>query len=249
MKTLPPRWGSCKKFYIAGVGDAPYIFCKMKMIQAFVLAFALCILAVPARAEVFVWVDPVYDIHVTFPDNWMRQANLDDDLRFSILAPQGADHAACRLYASTDGRFMDAPPEAGQDVSALVFNNEALLDEMVRRGDVRDATVAEFVPHATLGRGAATLSYIDFRKVWAGGLYDMRAMVFGSQYHGRRFTMSCESLAGAWEIWQPVFKSIVKSVDFPPAFTVWPNGYYRPFQNEGSVYLPVNRRRDAISTH
>ena len=41
----------------------------------------------PAYAEVFVWKDPVYDIKVTFPDNWVRQGNFDDDLRLSILAP------------------------------------------------------------------------------------------------------------------------------------------------------------------
>jgi hypothetical protein len=221
----------------------------MKITRALLIAVALLAFTPKANAEVFVWQDPVYKIRVTFPDNWMRQAQRDDDMRLSILGPQGADHAACRLYAVTNGLFADAPPEASQEVSAFVFNTDAVKREFLKRPDVSDVRVAEFVPTATLGHGAATLSYLDFQKSWAGGVYDMRAMMLASQYHGKRVIMSCEASAAAWAIWEPTLKSIFKSVDVPAAFTVWPNGYYRPFQNDGQVYFPVNKRGDAISAH
>ena len=89
------------------------------------LAALVLFVSPPAHAEVFVWKDPSYGIKVTFPDNWMRQANLDDDLRLHILAPQGMDHAACRLYANHDGLFMDAPASAGPGTSAA-FDSGAL---------------------------------------------------------------------------------------------------------------------------
>jgi hypothetical protein len=220
---------------------------EMKKTRALLVVFALLAFIPKAEAEVFVWQDPVYKIRATFPDNWMRQAQRDDDMRLSILGPQGADHAACRLYAVTDGLFADAPPEANQDVSNFVFNTNSIKGELLKRGDVANVTVVEFTPVATLGHGAATLSYLDFQKSWAGGVYDMRAMMLASQYNGKRIIMSCEASAAAWAIWEPTLKSIIKSVDFPAAFTVWPNGHYRPFQNDGRVYFPVNKRGDAIS--
>lgn len=201
-----------------------------------------------ARAEVFVWKDPQYDIKVTFPDNWMRQANLDDDLRLFILGPQGMDHAACRLYASHNGQFMDAPASAGQQVAAFVFDGNEIAREMYMRPDTSMVRLASYTPNGTLGRAAAAMAQVDFQKTWGGQQYPMRALVLATQYYGNHILMSCETLASAWPQWETTMKGIFKSVDFPSAFAAQPYGLYRNFLHDGQIYLPLNRRGDGITT-
>ncbi len=221
----------------------------MKKTLFVVFLFVSFSLAPAVRAEVFVWKDPEFKIRMTFPDNWMRQAQTDDNMRLFILAPQGTDHAACRLYASHDGRYMDAPAWAGSAVSNMVFGQDAVRDEIIARPDTYDVNVASFSPTASLGRGAATLTEVGFTKKWAGNNYKMHGMVLATQYHGDHILMSCETLENAWAIWEPTIKSIFKSVDYAAAFTPEPNGMYRRFQDDGDVFLPVNRRRDGYGAY
>lgn len=219
----------------------------MKKILALFVVAILAFAAAPARAEVFVWLDPVYRIKVTFPDNWMRQAQLDDNLRLQILGPQGMDHVACRLYVDKDNRFMQTAAYAGQDLSGFVFDANAVKSAFIERPDTDNVRMGGFSNHGTLGKAAATVSDVYFQKNWAGESYAMRALVLGSQYRGKAIMMSCEALATGWQMWEPTLKSIMKSVDFPAEFAPFRNGLYRTFQDEGWVYLPVNRRKDAYT--
>ncbi|MCB1538980.1 MAG: hypothetical protein H6865_00730 [Rhodospirillales bacterium] len=200
-----------------------------------------------ARAQAYVWQDPVYGIKVTYPDDWMRQAQLDDNMRLFVLAPQGMDHASCRLYASHDGRFMDAPAYAQSAVSASVFNAARIRQEMYDRPDASAVRVLAMNPNNALGSGAAVLADISFVKNWAGGAYPMTARMMATQFHGTPIVMTCETLASAWGRWQPVMRNIFADVRFPPAFTPQPFGLYRPFTEDGMVYLPLNRRSDAYT--
>jgi hypothetical protein len=200
-----------------------------------------------ARAEIFVWQDPVYNMQVTFPDNWMRQAQLDDDLRLYILAPQGADHAACHLYVNHDGRFMDAPAYAGQQVSAYVFDGNEITSEFYNRPDTNNVSLASYSNGASLGSSAAVMAQANFQKSWNGGTVPMHAFVVASQYNGNHIFMTCEALAQAFPRWEALFRGIFKSVSFPPAFAIEPNGLYRRFQDDGGVILPLNRRNDAVT--
>jgi hypothetical protein len=216
-----------------------------RLFAALLLSLAM---VAPAKAEVFVWKDPTYNVRVAYPDNWMRQAQLDDDLRFFILAPQGTGHAACRLYITHDGRYMDAPAAYGQQVSAMVFDESAIEREVFARPDTDMVQVASINNGASLGSGAAVLAHVDFQKNWNGRSFPMHAMVLASQYHGDHMIMSCEALAADWQSWEPTMQGILKSVSFPPAFTSTPNGFYRAFQNDGGVILPLNRRKDGVTT-
>lgn len=212
------------------------------------LSAALLIATVaPARAEVFVWQDPTYDISVSFPDNWVRQANLDDDLRLQILAPQGMDHAACRLYVTDDGLFRDAPAKANMEVSNFVFDQEQIKQEIYARPDTDMVRLASYMTNAKLGRAAAVAAEVDFQKRWAGSVYPMHAMVMASQYHGKHIVMSCETLASSWARWDQVMKGIFKSVDMPSAWAIEPNGMYRRFQDDGGVILMLNRAKNAAT--
>ena len=118
---------------------------------ALLSAALIALVATSAKAEIFVWKDPQFDIKVTYPDNWMRQAQLDDDLRLFVLAPQGMDHAACRLYASHDGRFMDAPAYAGQEVSGFVFSPAQVQKEMIMRPDTSAVQVVVWQGERRIG--------------------------------------------------------------------------------------------------
>lgn len=219
----------------------------MKHILYSLAVCTACIMATPAMAEMFVWKDPASDVRVTFPDNWMRQTNIDDDLRLYVLAPGGSDHAGCRLSISTDGRFMDAPAYAQPEVSNFVFTPEELQRVVYARPDTMRVQVDGYRPTAGLGRGAAGYAEITFDKYWMGKPYAMKAMVLGSQFRGQRIIMSCESLVDGWARWQPVMQGIVQSVDFPSGFATEANGYYRRFQDDTRILLPVNRRTDGVS--
>lgn len=200
-----------------------------------------------AHAEVFVWQDPIYHTQVTFPDNWMRQAQLDDDERLQILAPQGADHAACRLYTYHDGRFMDAPAYAGTQVSSFVFDGNQIRQEFYNRPDATAVNVTSYNLNGSLGSSAAVMAMVDFQKTWVGKTWPMRAMIVASQYAGNHIFMSCETLASAWPKWEMLMRGIFQSITFEPAYATEPNGLYRRFQDDGGVILPLNRRNDAVT--
>lgn len=214
---------------------------------ALLSALLISLVATSAKAEIFVWKDPQFDIKVTYPDNWMRQAQLDDDMRLFVLAPQGMDHAACRLYAAHDGLFMDAPAYAGQEVSGFVFSPAQVQKEMIMRPDTSAVQVVGYSNGASLGQGAAVMANVNFMKSWAGMQFPMRALVVASQYHGDHVLMSCETLANAWTKWEPTMQAIMKSVSWPSAFAPEPNGLYRRFQDDGGVILPLNRRADGAT--
>jgi len=200
-----------------------------------------------ARAEMFVWQDPQHDIQVTFPDNWMRQANLDDHVRLHVLAPQGADHAACRLTVETDGRFMDAPASAQIEVSSFVFTQRELQEAVYDRPDTTRVQVTGYREPASLGAGAAGYAEVSFYKYWQTRPYAMKAMVLGSQQRGRRLIMTCEALASGFDRWKPVMQGIMQSITFPSGFAIEANGLYRRFQDDGRVQLPLNRSSDGLS--
>lgn len=202
-----------------------------------------------AQAEVLVWKDPQYDIKVTYPDNWMRQAQLDQDMRLFVLAPQGADHAACRLYVRHDGRFMDAPAASGQDIANFIFTADEIKNEIFIRRDTDMIQLASHGVSGSLGTAAAVTAQASFQKLWAGQIYPMRALIMATQYHGDRIFMSCETLATAWPRWEETMKEIFKSVSFPSAFAPEPNGLYDRFQDDGGVGIYLNRRSDGITLH
>ncbi len=215
----------------------------------FTLATILALTPSLARAEVFVWQDPTYDMQVAFPDNWLRQAQYQPNMRLSILAPQGADHAACSLYVSRDNRYMETPPNMGLQVAASVFDARTFQTEFYTRPDTNNVRVASYGTTGSLGMAAAVMAQVDFSKKWMGQDVPMHALAIATQYDGKRIFMSCEAMAGSYARWDSLFRGIFKSVSFPGAYSVMPNGHYRRFQDDGGVILPMNARNDAISIY
>jgi len=207
----------------------------------YLFALFLIITAMPTRAEVFVWQDPKYDITLTFPQTWMRQAKEGDDLRLHILAPQGTDHAACRVFAHQDNRFLYVPPRAAVEVSAFIQDQESLRGLLAHRLHYTDVRLVGYQNIAALGKGPATMAMAQFRKEWNGDMIPMQAIVFGGYSQGLETVFQCEAMAKSWGKWQNLFTSMAASFDFPVRNARFKNGYYRDFMADGFVYFPVGR--------
>lgn len=209
---------------------------------------AILFLFVPfsANAEVFVWTDPTHDITVSFPDDWMRQAQTPDDLRLYVLAPQGKDHAACRIFASDDGRFLYVPPRGQHEVAQFVQDANTLQALLANRMGYGNVRLIGYQSLGGLGKGPATVAMAQYTKNWADKDYDMQSMQFGGYMNGLKTVFHCEALAQSWGRWQPIFLNMVKSFNFPAQYGPVAQGYYRDFMADGNVFLPVGHKQGLV---
>lgn len=223
-----------------------FIAVVVKKSMKYLFALALLLLPVAARAEVFVWTDPTFDISMAFPDNWMRQAQTPDDLRLYILAPQGMDHAACRIFASEDGKYMYIPPRGQHQISQQEQDAATLRALLADRMGYKNVQLTGYQDLAGLGKGPATVAVATYTKTWNDRDYAMQSIQFGGYYHGLESVFHCEALQQAWGRWSPLFMNMVKSFDFPARFASHPQGYYRDFMADGYVFLPAGMRQGTV---
>lgn len=209
---------------------------NMKYLFAFLL---LVVTSMPVRAEVDVWTDPEFKISVAIPDNWMRQAQTPDDMRLYVLAPQGADLASCRVFASKDGRYMYVPPQAQHQVAAELQNAKTLQNFLDARLGYDNVRLTGYQPIGGLGKGPATVAIATYTKHWNGKDYAMQSIQFGGYMNGLETMFQCEALEQAWGRWNPIFMNMVKSFDFPAQYGSHKQGYYRDFMADGYVYFPA----------
>ena len=203
---------------------------------------ALFLLVLPFNhvlASVYVWQDPKYDITLTFPDDWVRQAQEGDDMRLHILAPQGTDHAACRVLASNDNRFLYVPPRGAVQVSSFVQDQQAMKNILANRLRYDEVRLTGYQTIASLGKGPASFAVGQFVKAWNGQNINMQSLVFGGYMYGFESVFQCEAMASAWGRWQPVFLDIASTFDYPAKFGILKQGQYRDFMADGFVYFPV----------
>ncbi len=208
------------------------------------IAFILSVfIALPASASVFVWQDPKYDITLTFPHDWMRQAKEGEDLRLSILAPQGQDHAACRVFANNDNRFLYVPPQGAIEVAAFVQDEKALKGVLANRLHYDNVRLVGYQNIAGLGAGPATIAIGQFQKKWNGQTLNMQSIVFGGYSQGLETVFQCEATVAGWGKWHPLFMGMASSFDYPVRNAIVKNGYYRDFMADGFVYFPVGNKQ------
>ncbi|PCH99390.1 MAG: hypothetical protein COB76_05840 [Alphaproteobacteria bacterium] len=207
------------------------------------IALFLLLIAMPVRAEVFVWTDSKYDITVAFPDNWMRQTQTPDDLRLYVLAPQGQDHAACRVFANKDGRFLYVPAKAQHKVAAFVQDTKAAQQFLDGRLEYDDVRLVGYQNIGGLGKGAATVAVAQYIKDWNGQKIQMQSIQFGGYMNGLETIFHCEAMQQAFGRWHPVFMNMVKSFDFPAQYASHKQGYYRDFTADGYVFFPAGFRQ------
>jgi len=212
-------------------------------IMKYLFVLFLVIASIPASASVFVWQDPKFDITLTFPDDWMRQAKEGEDLRFHILAPQGQNMAACRVFASNDNRFLYVPPRGAIEVAAFIQDQKALQGILANRLHYDNVRLIGYQNIAGLGKGPATVALGQFNTTVNGRNYQMQSIVFGGYSQGLETVFQCESTQQGWDRWYPLFMGMASSFDYPLRNAPVKQGYYRDFMADGYVYFPVGNKQ------
>jgi hypothetical protein len=194
-----------------------------------------------ANAEVFAWKDTAFDVSFVYPDEWRPQFNAHPDVKLHILAPQGRDFAACFIKLKEDGRYTMYPDAYIPRVNSIVFNTKALYDHYIEKDKVNIIYRSDY---ASLGRAHAVYAEADFvQKAGLGQELPMRSLLFATQSGKMNFVFECEAARANWDYWKTVFINMVRSVDFPVNQMSTANGYYRYFQDDGSVLMSTDNAR------
>lgn len=194
--------------------------------------------ALPAKAEVFLWKDPQFEIDFVYPDLWREQFNGNPDTRLHILAPQGRDFAACKIHAKEDKRYMMYPVRYTQRVNSIVFSADNLRQVLIEKDNL---SLLSRDDYAALGKADAV--YAEFRHVARPGPapIPMQGLLFATLYGDMHLVFECEAAARNWTYWQPIFLNMAKSVDFPIWQDIHPHGLYPyNFTEEGDILLSTD---------
>lgn len=193
----------------------------------------LCVLMAwgnPAKAEVFVWNDPATSLSLSYPDHWLRQAQLDGGEKLLISHPQGHDLAQCVLSA--------------QDKTDRLLNAQTVLDGLLNMG-YGDATVTSHRDHASWANRVATITGARFSMMVDGQAYPMQAVQYSTLFKGQLHTLLCSAYQPRYQIHAGLFASVAASVKSKIIATPYPNGRYRDFTRE-HVYLFVDKHRRGV---
>lgn len=169
----------------------------------------------------------------------MRQAQTPDDLRLYILAPQGQDHAACRVFANEDGRFLYVPASGQHEVAQFVQDTDAAQKLLSARLGYDQVTLVGYQNIGSLSKGPSTVAVSQYTKEWRGKTYAMQSIHFAGYVNGKETVFQCEALRQSFDRWYPLFMNMVKSFDFPAQYGSHAQGHYRDFMSDGYVYLPA----------
>lgn len=191
-------------------------------------------MAVPqaAQADYFVWNDPQSGLSLTYPDTWQQIHSQDPGDVMTVMAPSGRALAQCRVSVGDEGRFSIFPPRYGNSVQRVAFSE-----------DFWHAYLAQYDNHtidvlhdgAGLGRGHASYAVASYRSAVPGPEMERRALMLVSHYADRVYVTECSAHADAFDLWQPIFLSVAKSVDFRKVHHETTVGHYRNFLNDPNL--------------
>lgn len=198
-----------------------------------VLAVVLSIgFATQAKADYYVWEDPATGVSLSFPDTWKRVSNADQDDVVTIMAPSGRAHAACRIRASADGRYLVYPPKYAASVQKVAYSYD-FWNKYLAEYD--DAEIYDLHDGAGLGRGFASYAIADYDSAVQGPYMHRRAILFATLYNDTAYILECSSHADAFKDWKKLFLSIAGSVDFEKANHEARTGNYRNFLDDRRI--------------
>lgn len=206
---------------------------KIMRIISLIACMALLVLASPlsTKAEVFVWNDPESAMSLSYPDHWLRQAQLSPGQKLVISHPQYQDFAHCTLH-----KRQKTDP---------LLNAQVMLDEMIVRG-LDGVSIMKHRANAAWANRTATISEIGFSHDYNGKAYPMRAVSYATIMNQQLYTLTCAAYAPRFENHQTLFASVAASVRSRITATPFVNGHYRPFIHE-HVYLFVDPNRRAVA--
>lgn len=204
----------------------------MRFFKSILVILIPLVAGAPARADVFKWQDPQVGLSVTFPDEWRRTSAQQPDDIITILAPGTADQAMCRIRVNGDRRFVVYPREYAASIQRTAVSR-GFWENYV--GAYDGAVINDMRDEAGLGSGFASWADVTFNSTVPEG--QKRGILFASNYGGRNFVFECSANHAAFDKWYPAFRSVLKSVEFKPAYAPRVNAGYRDFQNDGDLRI------------
>lgn len=199
----------------------------MRLFQAvFVMMVVVGSFAAQARADYFVWQDPKSGISLSYPDTWAMVNQRQPDEVFTITAPSSeGDDAVCRVRVRDDKRFLVYPPHLGRAVQTISYNQE-FWEEYLNEYDNYEIYGNN---DGGLGRGYGSFAVAGYEGAMFSPKAQRRGIISASLYFDKSYIVDCSARAAAFEKWQPLFLSIIGSVDFKKTHDeVW-SGDYRNF--------------------
>lgn len=199
----------------------------MRFIQAAFLAMVLTGgFVAEARADYFVWEDPKSGLTLSYPDTWKMVSQRQPDEVLTIMAPSSTNEdAVCRLRVRDDKRFLVYPPHLGRDVQTVSYSR-AFWEEYLNEYDNVEIYGTN---DGGLGRGYGSFAVAGYDGAMFSPLGKRRGIMAASLYFGKSYIADCSARIEAFEKFQPLFLSIMGSVDFKKAHDELWSGDYRNF--------------------
>lgn len=217
----------------------------VRFVFATIVSFIILAMPAPAQADYVLLQDPDTGLSFSYPDTWKIVNNRQPDDIITIMAPSGRAHAACRVRANVDRRYMVYPPRFSGDVQQVAYSEEFWHRYLA---EYNNPTIYNLRDESGLGRGYSGFAEAGYWSAVPGPLMPRRAVMFASLYNGVAYVTECSAHADAFAEWYPQFMGIVKSVDFPKQLHEVPHGDYRNFMRDRRI-LFSHPKHNAVTSY
>ena len=197
------------------------------VLSIFLLSFS------PVKAEYFLWEDSKSGLTLTFPDNWKMQTSGTSNEILRIAGP-GQDNPMCRVKAKEDKRYTIFPSDYGDAVQREAVSIPFWKDYMTYYDDY---TIDRVFDGGGLGRWLASYAFGSYMHRNGTAYESRQAIMFASLYYDTLYVIECSTLNNGYDKWGPIFRSIIKSVDFKKTYHEHQTGEYANFLKEADLYF------------
>lgn len=200
------------------------------------ILLALTAFVPAARADYIVWEDPKSGMTLSYPDTWRMGSQRQPDEIISLIAPSTArnDDAVCRARVREDKRFLIYPPHLAGDVQPIAYSENFWRDYL---GEYDDVKLYGFTDGSGMGRGFGSFAVAGYDAALFSAHTKRRGIAAASLYFDKLYVVDCSAHADVFEEWQPLFLSIIGSVDFKKAHHELRTGHYRNFLADPHLVL------------
>lgn len=203
-----------------------------KPLIAATLATVLSLMSVTAKADTFVWQDPLGDFTMSFPDVWRVQTPDNANTYLRIAGPIAEEKPVCSMQVSHDGRALIYPKRLVDEAVVNYLSEDFFRDQIAQYANAQ--LTAYYAPASMGSKGDATAA----RFVYNDNGTPMYGIMFASLYADKLYLSSCASKLQAYNRWAPIFASILDSIELKDKYHPFAIGYYRDFLADPELALP-----------
>lgn len=168
--------------------------------------------ALPAKADYSIWADSETKISLSYPDTWRQVANFQADDLVTLAAPTNGDDAQCKVKAREERRYMVYPVSLSSAVQRTAVSERFWREYLSQYNNVQVAFIED---GAGFGRGYGSIMSASYTISHPQTGKPRSGIVAASLYRDHVYILDCSAHPEAFQFWQPVFLSILKSVDMP----------------------------------